>query len=403
MRFVIRYAVTNALRLLRETLPLLLLTAAVSLGITVSTALERQSEAVYAEIESRYETAVSLFYSPVFSQSGRVVSETPRVTCGLIADIADDPDVRTACFRYVYDSDTPWMWQINFTQNRGGEDVVVSGMEAEPVVFIGVTEYEYADAPAIVQGRALHASDGVTDGRIPVVIPQAAADEKGVTVGDTLRVAFPQTDSLLDREFAVVGICEDDADAAGALVFYIPLSSIEEAGALDAAQEIFGNVRFLLRSPGAAADFIRRAETKWGELPLAMEADDYAYKREVYPASTALALNRTIRAVSLAAGCVLIVILNLILIRVRRRELMVLCRIGCTRLPVTLAYILEKALVSITGAAVGYGLVSVLTENGRASEAGGALAYIGAMLLAEVLSAAAAAFWTVYHGSGEVE
>ena len=236
------------------------------------------------------------------------------------------------------------------------------------------------------------------------MIPQAAADEKGVTVGDTLRVAFPQTDSLLDREFAVVGICGDDADAAGALVFYIPLSSIEEAGALDAAQEIFGNVRFLLRSPGAAADFIRRAEAKWGELPLAMEAEDYAYKREVYPASTALALNRTIRAVSLAAGCVLIVILNLILIRVRRRELMVLCRIGCTRLPVTLAYILEKALVSITGAAVGYGLGIVLTGSGRrASEADGALPYIGAMLLAAVLSAAAAAFWTVYHGSGEVE
>ena len=101
MRFVIRYAVTNALRLLRETLPLLLLTAAVSLGITVSTALERQSEAVFADIESRYKTVVSL----------------------------------------------------------------VSGMETEPVVFIGVTEYAYADAPAIVQECALHVSDGVKDGR----------------------------------------------------------------------------------------------------------------------------------------------------------------------------------------------------------------------------------------------
>jgi len=361
----IRYAFTNAVRLCKETLPLLLLTALTVLTATVSSILTAYSDSVFDEIKNKYEVAVSLFYSPVLSQTANVISEPPDITYELIDEISDHPSVKMACFSYVYEFDTPWLWQVNFQEDPNDNgDVIVQGGGVEQIVFIGITDSKYSDIPEITSGRGIMDMPGADQCKRVVIISEYVSREKNLVVGDKIQVSFAKnssegTEGLLKDSFEVIGIYKDCENHEQNLYFYIPLSLIESNSEIDNSQNIYGNIYFVLNSPDCTAEFIRSSIEKFKSLPLAMEADDYEYKREVYPSSTARELNRTICIVSCIAGIVLTVILGLILIRVRMREITMLRKIGCSKSFVILSYTFEKISVAFVGILIGVALGSI--------------------------------------------
>lgn len=366
--FFIKYALTNAIRLWKETIPLLLLTALIMLATTISSFLAAYSNQIFNQIKEKHEIAVSLFYSPVLSQTANIISEPPEITYGLIKQLSEDPSVTMASFNYPYTFDTPWLWQVNFHESSNTHgDIIIQDSGINKILFIGMTNTMYSDVPTILSGRGIVDSQDMDHNKRVVMISEYIAEQKNLNVGDKIQIYFPKMssdsdESLMEDPFEIIGIYANYDTLEKNFYFYIPFSVIMKNSVIDNSQNIYGDIYFILNSPDSAADFIRRSIDKFSPLPLAMEANDYEYKREVYPSSTARELNNTIAIIATFTGVVLTIILNFILIRVRLRELVIQRKIGCPKTFVILTYTFEKCIISFIGIFIG-GIVGSVYLN----------------------------------------
>ena len=75
MRVVWKHAVTNALRLWRETLPLFAVCLIAAAVLAASSLLSGYSSALYDSLSEKYTTTVRMYVSPIYSQTGEQISE----------------------------------------------------------------------------------------------------------------------------------------------------------------------------------------------------------------------------------------------------------------------------------------------------------------------------------------
>ncbi len=387
--FSLKYALNNAVRLWRETLSLLFLSVIITAVIAVTGALAEHSIRLYNKIEERHTVSVELIHTVegVLDADKLENRYDFNPEYGLVKELAEHEAVEYAAFVYSYDVCTPYIWQYNFDENADmSSDHIFRGKDIIDTVLTGTVDSDYipyylshVDTNKFaIQGDGIHDVDGSMNGERVAVIPKTLAETKGLSIGDTFTVAYPCvydendpeydsdiSDTLLSDEFTVIGICDDtydfdyDFDTRASTYLYIPLSTIEKYYELDDSHRV-SYVSFVLKHPDSAYDFIEYAVTKIGDQPLALEANDYEYKREAYPSATARDLNSAIGLASAVTGIILLLILSLVLVRIRKKELKTLSLIGCHRSFIVMSYTAEKLIITAVGALIGITLGAVI-------------------------------------------
>ena len=357
--YYIKLVFINIFRSLRYTIPLFLIFA-LTTGIVILTDNARKAGNLLKEqIALSHVTTVEVLYSPPFLMSGKGTGAgMESVTWGEIKSPSAFPQVEIGSFCFSYGASNPFLWEVNF--DKGGADgrdiVITDQIMLGRLSIYGIRNSQYNDSITLTCGR--HITDG-DDGLCCALISSKLAEACRLEVGDT--ISFPlgnsfDRDDLMMQEYEIVGI----ADYAGSCAMFIPHSTVLEKydpaalGIGSGSQDIaVFDVKFILKSPDLAAEFIEKAIPYFEEKDYSLQADDYEYKREIYPVEMMINLNSTLYIACIVTGAILLSVIMIKSAFTRVKDITVLRFLSCKKGRVFLVFYLEKFIVMAAGVSAG--------------------------------------------------
>ena len=263
------------------------------------------------------------------------------------------------------------------------ESAITRGSERGAFNFTGVTSCEYASEfysgkYLIVKGRALTREDD-EEKALAVLVSDVIAEKNGLDIGSPLRIMTDKFNegpmpAVYKYEMYVVGIyhCnEPDNSAYSTLssavntnVVFLPLSVMENEILGNSYrsnirnEDIFPQRVYFKLTPGTDPDELATVLRSLNIRPFTLS--EFSGEADDSPIAKMSGIVRYCSFAVLAAGAVMLVVVVVLSIHSRRREISILCALGKRRSGVTLQLIGEFTVIFIAAAAVSFGLFSAL-------------------------------------------
>ena len=246
------------------------------------------------------------------------------------------------------------------------------------VTSCDVAEEVYSGKYSLTKGRWIERADDDVRA-LAVVISDVVAEKNGLDIGSAIRINTDKlTNSLVfviyPYDLYVVGIyhCNEPDNSAYSAVpsavntnlVFMPLSVIEnetvgkEYRSNVRSIEVFPQRTYLKLTPGTDPDELTDVLLSFGIRPFTIS--EFSGDAEGSPIVT---MSRTVRYCSIAvliAGAAMLVVITVLSIHSRKREISILCALGKSRSGVTAQFIGEFAVIFVLSVALAIALFSLL-------------------------------------------
>ncbi len=351
--FFINLIFINIRRLIKFTLPLFLLAAVIAATIVFAVKTHIAGEEKIEELSKKYVTTVNIVYYPLKTQSGKSYGDAVIITEEDIQPFLEYPEIESFSGLLSYPSMID-LWQINFDPKTLIDDLQIDDMSMlESLLIEGVRNSEYCDYIELIEGD--HISDNAKE-KYVLLLSDKAAEVLGLEVGDTVIFAcedYPEYE-LLQYEYKVAGIVASDSYRA-----YVPYEVLKKHYDINenyAGTPIAGvfHLKFIMSTPDSASAFMEKSYEFFHERYYSLQADDYDYKKEIYPIKMMLNLNDIIAAVIAVVGYVFLFLIIVQSIGVRSREAAAYMLLSCPKKMLLSIFTAEKAIVLFFGFTAGF-------------------------------------------------
>lgn len=331
----------------------------VCFAITAVVGIHAYSVSQMEEISSRYVTTVKPIYYPLETQTGRYqnISYSALVS----EDIAlweNQPEVKCVSYSQACGFSF-YLWQMIYGRDDFSEDVIITDPEWMTSIYVeGIRNAEFYDAVEIVDGTYIP-NDINPDQTIPVLISDYISAKTGIGVSDTITISHDARFSMPSNRFVVSGIFTSELEGDKKLI-YIPYRVAEqyhEKNGIETASTHLDyrfDVKFVLEEPDAAESFILRAVSWFQDKGYILQADDYAYKKEMYPLRMMLQMNDIIGVAIIFIGVSVLLILTLHSARIKRSECTVFRLISLPSGVLIRINMVERCIILIPAALIGF-------------------------------------------------
>lgn len=344
--YYLKLVFINISRSLRYTIPLFLIFA-LTTGIVVLTDNARKAGNILKkQITQSYITTVEVVYLPPFLLSGKTdMSDMQSLAWADVGIPASFSHVETSSFISFYDVSSPFLWEVNFDKTLlEGEDIVIDDQSMLGYLHIqGIQNSQFCNPLELIKGR--HVTDA-ENGEYCALITSALADLHNLDIGDEIFFPLEQADDLITKKYEIIGIVSDSQ-----YLMYIPHSTI--TGKYNNPDITLNNVKFILNSPDLAVEFIEAAIPYFEDKDYALQADDYEYKRELYPVEMMINLNSTLYIACMITGTLLLSVIMIKSAYTRVKDITVMCFLACKKKYIFLVFYLEKFIIMLAGIMAG--------------------------------------------------
>jgi putative ABC transport system permease protein len=348
-------------------------------GIIVMTDNARRSGNMIKEtIASSHTVVVEVIKSPpVVTQTGRVISfEWKRLVWDDIAASASLPYVESLSFIYPFTS-VQKAWMVNFDANdlAAGDIITNNPLMFQTISIKGVKNTQFSEGEfKLTEGRHITDED---NGKNVALISNNFAELLGVGIGDTLFFPFGalqqeehklpgEHERIMSGEYEIVGLVDFIPEV---VIMYVPYWILPPEEMSEDNPEYWlywgiglSEVKFILKSPETAADFIEQAMPYLEGLNYDLQANDYEYKREIYPVEMMINLNFTLYIACIVAGTLLTSVIIMKAAFSRGKDIAVMRFLACKRIYIFFVFFMEKFIVMLAGILAGLA-AGVLLED----------------------------------------
>ncbi len=346
--FYLKLIFINIFRSLRYTIPLFLIFALTTSIVVLTDNARKAGNILKEQIANSYVTTVEAIYSYPVLLSGKISgSSQQELEWNDIKTPSSFSQVQMTSYISYYNLNNPMLWELNFDKtllDKG--DINIENQAMLGILRInGIQNSQFIDSMELIRGSHLTDND---NGQYRVLISSVIAELHNLDVGDTISFPLEKSNDLLAQKYEIVGIIKGNE-----YLIYIPSATImEKYTAL--YDYTFNNVKFILKSPELAAEFIEEAIPYFDEKEYMLQSDDYEYKRELYPVEMMINLNSALYIVCMITGALLLSVIMIKAAYIRVKDITVMRFLACKKIYIFLIYYLEKFLVMLAGIAAGF-------------------------------------------------
>jgi len=363
----IKFVFINIFRSLNYTIPLLLIFSLTTGLIILTDNARRAGNLIKEKITLSYITAIEVIYTPPFTLSGNPAWEYIPLTWEDIEIPASFPHVKTLSFSRSYPFNSPHIWEVNFNKADLNEnDIIINNQSMMGHIQIyGVQNTQFNDSLKLLKGR--HIIDDDNNKYIALISTQLAELHE-LDIGDIIFFAYSDIESnndLLAQKYEIVGIM----DCFGDFVMYMPYSTMMAKYVIpDEWEDVpihyfeLNNVKFVLESPDMAAEFINKAIPYFEDMNYILQADDYEYKREIYPIEMMINLNFTLYIACIVAGTLLLSVITIKSAYSRLKDIVIMRFLSCKSIYIFFIFLMEKCIIIFVGFLLGF-IAGILMEE----------------------------------------
>ena len=358
----------NIVRQKKCSFPVLATMIIVCLAITVVLGIYTNSLSEIEDISKKYVTTVTPAYYPLRSQTRKSQQFDEKV---LTKEDSESwpysPEVKLTSYRRPC-AFSLYMWQFLYNSDDFSNDIVITDADLMQMVYsYSVLNSEYCDRINLVEGTYI-GNEINADNTIPILISDYIASKTGLKVNETITISYNSHMKIPSNKFVINGIFSSNIDGTvmDRNFIYIPhfvADSFHESNEIITTSshlDYLLNVKFVLKNPDDAEAFISRAYPYFQDKGFVLQANDYEYKKEVYPLKMMLQMNGII-GIGLIFICLsLLFIILLQSIRIRRVEFTVFRLLSLPTKKLLGIYILEKCLLFIPSSFIGVLVGSIL-------------------------------------------
>lgn len=361
--YYIKLAFKAVFRLRKYTVPLFL---AMLIAISVMTAtvnIHIGTENLTEEIESRYTVTVRLLlYRPLSQSQSSSSGEYKIFDYNEIEPFFELPYIEDISFTSDISNFRAYLWQFAYrTEDFKKEEYISIDDEMMTEAFsatVKMSEYAYID---LLEGEHLENDMLNEDGSIPVLISSALAEKFSYSVGDRFSVSLDEQDEHFLADYNSVFYVKGIFDYGSSYYMYLPFCAamekhltISEDSEKDISDEFDAlDPVFILSSPGDAEKFVSDHTDYFMENGFVLSADDYEYKKELYPAKMMLDLNDIIGTLLIVVALVMLMLLTVQSVNVRDDEIAALRLLSMKKGMILSNLIAEKLIILISSSVLG--------------------------------------------------
>lgn len=394
--FYIKLAFKTLFRLRKYTLPLFLAMLIAVSVITVTVNVHTGTVELIEEIENCHTVAVRLLsYRPATQSHGTTYEEFKIFTYAEIEPFFELPYIEDIAFSSAISDFRAYLWQFVYRLPDLDADYIELEDDMMTEVFSSAVKLSKYSDLTLIDGEHIGNETVNEDGSIPVLISKSLAEKFSYSVGDTFSVSLdePREHSLTnyDSVFYVKGI----VDYFDNYYMFLPFGAVMEKRSTDPDDyegwgpydfDAFEPV-FILSSPDSAEKFINDYTDYFMENGFVLSADDYEYKKELYPAKMMLDLNDIIGTLLIIITFVMLLLLTVQSVNVRGDEIAALRLLSMKKGQIVSNLITEKLIILFSASVFGIIIGTILSYYFYSDTAKESLPYViaGSLLITAIL------------------
>ncbi|MBQ7939635.1 MAG: hypothetical protein IJ281_04585 [Clostridia bacterium] len=365
--FYVRLVFVNIRRLMKYTLPLFCLAVLIAGCVCYVSGVHRASEEMLDTVARKYTTVIrAVMYA---SRPDIDLGQSREMTLGEVQAMAkaDGVAAYTGIMNHMC---ALRVWHINLPADSilQKDREMVNCAANEQVVVFAVKNTEFIPEMTLLAGRHISDANDADGTSRHVLISREMSEIFGVGVGDTFTAAAATSERgdglFYNGSFCVAGIVESGFAGQNRVHIFVPLETalpynFDAHHAMDPdtypvpESLSFRSAGLVLADPDNALAVVSEAAEILNREDFALQANDYEYKKEVYPIRTMMELSDIIGTAVLACAVVFFLLITAQSVRVRAREIAVLRLLACPRTVSYALFLLEKCVLLAGGFAVG--------------------------------------------------
>lgn len=388
--YYIKLAFKAVFRLRKYTVPLFLAMLIAISVMTVTVNLHIGTEKLTEEIESRYTVTVKLLlYRPLSQSQSSSLADYKIFYYREIEPFFELPYIEDISFTSDISTFRAYLWQFAYKMEDLKEDISIDDEMMTEVFSSTIKMSEYSDID-LLEGEHLENDMLNEDGSIPVLISSSLAEKFSYSVGDRFSILLDEQDEHFLADYNSVFYVKGIFDYGSSYYMYLPFYAamekhlmISEDSEIDVSDDFDAlDPVFILTSPGDAEKFVGDHTDYFMENGFVLSADDYEYKKELYPAKMMLALNDIIGTLLIVVTFVMLILLTAQSVNVRDDEIAALRLLSMKKGMILANLISEKLIILLSSSVLGMIVGIAVSLNFYSDTAKESLPYVSAGTLA---------------------
>ena len=356
--YYIKIVLLNIFRQKKYSFPVFAAMCIISLAITVVFGIHSNSELEIEKISESYVTTVKTVFYPLTSQTGNAQQLSDRALMTEDAEMWADAE-EVAMVSYTQPASFSfYVWQLIYNSDNFSDDVVITDGELMNMVYSqNVLNSEMCYSITLVDGEYIP-NEKNSDNSIPILISDYLAEKTGLKASDRITISRDAYFPMPSDSFVINGIFKSKLSGDKNLIYipcYVSREFNETNGiAVESSHlDYVFNVVFTLKTPDAAEAFIEKAHTYFQEKGYILQADDYEYKKAVYPLEMMIRMNAIIGGSIVFIGFAVMLILIYQSMRLKAYELTVFRLLSIPKNILFGMYAAEKCILLVPSALIG--------------------------------------------------
>lgn len=382
--YYIKLAFKAVFRLRKYTVPLFLAMLIAISVMTVTVNLHIGTEKLTEEIESRYTVTVKLLlYRPLSQSQSSSFADYKIFYYREIEPFFELPYIEDISFTSDISTFRAYLWQFAYKMEDLKEDISIDDEMMTEVFSSTIKMSEYSDID-LIEGEHLENDMLNEDGSIPVLISSSLAEKFSYSVGDRFSILLYEQYEHFLADYNSVFYVKGIFDYGSNYYMYLPFCAAMEKHltvAEDSEKDISDDFDaldpvFILFSPDEAENFIGEYTDYFMENGFVLSADDYEYKKELYPAKMMLDLNDIIGTLLIVVTFVMLILLTAQSVNVRDDEIAALRLLSMKKGMILANLISEKLIILLSSSVLGMMIGIAVSLNFYSDTAKESLPYV---------------------------
>lgn len=388
--YYIKLAFKAVFRLRKYTVPLFLAMLIAISVMTVTVNLHIGTEKLTEEIETRYTVTVKLLlYRPLSQSQSSSLADYKIFYYREIEPFFELPYIEDISFTSDISTFRAYLWQFAYKMEDLKEDISIDDEMMTEVFSSTIKMSEYSDID-LIEGEHLENDMLNEDGSIPVLISSSLAEKFSYSVGDRFSILLDEQYEHFLADYNSVFYVKGIFDYGSSYYMYLPFCAAMEKHLTvseDSEKDISDDFDaldpvFILSSPDEAENFIGEYTDYFMENGFVLSADDYEYKKELYPAKMMLDLNDIIGTLLIVVTFVMLILLTAQSVNVRDDEIAALRLLSMKKGMILANLISEKLIILLSSSVLGMIVGIAVSLNFYSDTAKESLPYVIAGTLA---------------------
>lgn len=363
--YFFKIALLNVIRQKKYSFPFFVTMCTVCFAITVVIGIHTYSVSQIENISKNYITTVTPIYYPIKSQTNNPQNITNSVLVSEDIELLENnSEVKLISYSQPC-SFSFYLWQMLYSSDDFSDDIIITDTELMNTIYSqSILNSEFCDSVEIVDGTYIP-NDINSDNTIPILISDYISSKTGIKVSDTITISHDSDRPMQSNQFIVNGIFVSNFDSEKYLIYipYLVSKKFHENNGIVTASshlDYLFDVKFVLEKSDAAEPFIRQTFSYFQDKGYILQANDYEYKKEVYPLKMMLQMNNIIGVAIIFISLSILFILTLHSIRIKRSEFTVFRLLSLPSKILIGIYIVEKCIIFFPSSVIGFLIGGIL-------------------------------------------